>query len=72
MEKCEPISIEEGKVIMTDRISLTKSNIIKDIDETGYKYLGMSDGEMITHQVMKDKIRREYKMSTKAILSTQC
>ena len=34
-------------------------NNIKDIDETGYKYLGIIEGEEIKHQEMKEKIKKE-------------
>ena len=39
-------------------IQLPDGNNIKDIDETGYKYLGIIEGEEIKHQEMKGKIIR--------------
>ena len=43
-------------------------NNIKDIEETGYKYLGIKEGEDMKHQEMKEKVKKEYIKRLKAIL----
>ena len=43
----------------------------KDIDETGYRYLGTLEGEEIKHQEKKKKIKKEYIKRLKAILKSK-
>ena len=45
IEKCTLVNIQRGKVTRTEGIQLPDGNIIKDIDETGYKHLGIIEGE---------------------------
>ena len=53
------------------KVTRTEGNNIKDIDETGYKYLGIIEGEEIKHQVMKEKIIKEYIKRLKVILKSK-
>ena len=53
IEKCALINIQRGKVTRTEGIQLPDGNSIKDIDETGYKYLGVIEREEIKHQETK-------------------
>ena len=39
VEKCALVNIQRGKVTRTEGIHLPHGNNIKDIHETGYKYL---------------------------------
>ena len=70
IEKCALVNIQRGKVTRTEGIQLPDGNNIKDIDETGYKYLGIIEGEEIKHQEMK-KIKKEYIKRLKAILKSK-
>ena len=47
IEKCELVNIQKGNVTRTEEIQLPDGNNIRDIDETGYKYLGIIEGEEI-------------------------
>ena len=68
IEKCALINIQRGKVTRTEGIQLPDGNNIKDIDESGCKYLGIIESEEIKHQEMKEKIRKGYIKRLKAIL----
>ena len=68
IEKCAFVNIQRGKVTRTEGMQLADGNNIKDIDETGYKYLGIIEGEQIKHHEMKEKINKEYIKRVKAIL----
>ena len=48
IEKCVLVNIQIDKVIRTEGIQMPDGNNIKDIDETGYEYLGIIEGEGIT------------------------
>ena len=58
IEKCPLVNIQRGKVTRTEGIQLPDGNNIKDIDETGYKYLGIIEGEEIKLQGKKEKIKK--------------
>ena len=49
IEKCALVNIQRGEVTRTEGIQLPDGNNIKDIDETGYKYLGIIEAEEIKH-----------------------
>ena len=71
IEKCALVNIQRGKVTRTEGIQLPDGNNIKDIDETGYKYLGIIEGEEMKHQEMKEKVNKEYIKRLKAILKSK-
>ena len=56
------------QVTRTEGIQLPDGNNIKDIDETGYKCLGIIEGEEIQLQKMKEKIKTENIKRLKAML----
>ena len=58
IEKCALVNIQRGKVTRTEGIQLSDGNNITDIDETGYKCLGIIEGEEIKHHEMKEKIKK--------------
>ena len=68
IEKSAHVNIQRGKVTRTEGIQLPDGNNIKDIDETGYKYLRIIEGEEIKHQEMKN-IKKEYIKKLKATKS---
>ena len=70
IEKCALVNIQRGKVTRTEGILLPDGISIKGIGETGYKYLGIIEGEEIKHQQMK-KIKKEYIKRLKAILKSK-
>ena len=71
IEKCALVNIQRGKVTRTEGIQLPHGNNIKDIDENGYKYLGIIEGEEIKHQEINEKIKKEYIKRLKAILKSK-
>ena len=62
IEKCALVNIQRGKVTRTEGIQLPDGNNIKDIYETGYKYLGVIEGEEIGDQ---KGIHKEIESNTK-------
>ena len=42
------------------RIELPEGEVIKEIDKSGYKYLGVLEAEQMLESEMKDKLRAEY------------
>ena len=60
--------MERRKVIRTDSIRLPDEQDMKDIDQTGYKYLGILETEKIKEKKMKEKFSKEYLPRLKLIL----
>ena len=53
IKKCGVLIMERGKVIRPDGIRLPDGQHIKDIDETGYTYLGILETDKIKEKEMK-------------------
>ena len=71
IKKCGVIIMNRGKVKSTDGIELTGGEKIRDIEEGGYKYLGILGYDKEKEQEMKDKFRNEYFRRTKFILKSK-
>ena len=71
IEKCVVIIMNRGKVKSTDGIELPSGEKIREIEEGGYKYLGILEYDRVKEQEMKDKFRNEYFRRTKLILKSK-
>ena len=63
---CGVIIINRGKVKSTDGIELRSGEKVREIEEDGYKYLGILDYDN-KEQEIKDKFRNEYFRRAKLI-----
>ena len=66
-EKCAMIVMKVGARVESEGIHFPSGEKIKDLDESGYKYLGVFQECGIPHKEMKDKIRNDYISRVKAI-----
>ena len=71
IKKCGVIIMDRGKVKSTDRIKLPIGEKIREIEEDGYKYLGILEYDRVKEQEMKDRFRNEYFRRTKFILKSK-
>ena len=60
-----------GKVKSSGEIELPSSEKITEIEEDGYKYLGILEYERVKEQEMKDKFRNEHFRWGKLILKSK-
>ena len=60
-----------GKVKSTDGIEVPSGKNIREIEEDGYKYLGILKYDQVKEQEMKDKFRNEYFRRAKLILKSK-
>ena len=60
IKKCGVLIMERGKVIREDGIRLSDRQLMKDIGETGYTYLGILKTKKIKEKEMKEKFSKEY------------
>ena len=71
IKKCGVIIMNRGKVNSADGIELPSGEKIREIEEDGYKYLGILEYDRIKEQQMKDKLRNEYFRRLKLILKSK-
>ena len=71
VQKCGILNIKRGKVSNSEGITLPNLETIGEIEETGYKYLGILEAEDIKHNEMKDKIKKEYLSRVRAVLKSK-
>lgn len=68
LDKCGVLVLKKGKVVKLNGVALPNGQMIKDIDESGYKYLGIVEMDKIRENDMKDKVASEYKRRLKLVL----
>ena len=71
IKKCGVIIMNKGKVKSTEGIELPSGEKIREIEEDGYKYLGILEYDRVKEQEMKDKFRNEYFKREKFILKSK-
>ena len=71
IQKCGVLVMKGGKVIKTQGINLGDSTVIKDIDENGYRYLGIMESNYIHEKRMKEQFRKEYLRRTRLVLQSK-
>ena len=71
IKKCGVLIMERRKVIRTDGIGLPDGQDMKDIDETGYTYLGILETDKIKEKEMKEKFSKEYLRRLRLILRSK-
>ena len=60
LDKCAVLEIRAGVKGDWDGFELPDGQMIKEVDENGYKYLGVLEGASIKTKQMKELIRKEY------------
>ena len=52
-------------------MELPSGEVMKDVDENGYKYLGVLQAENVKNREMKDKVRTEYLRRVKLLVKSE-
>ena len=60
-----------GKLQESNSITFPDAQLIQDVKEGGYKYLGVLEADQIKHEETKNKIRTEYFRRVKRILHSK-
>ena len=71
LEKCGMLKIEKGNVKKIEGIDLAENVRINEIEEEGYRYLGILEYDNIKHNEMKYQVKGEYLKRVKLILKSQ-
>ena len=71
LKKCGVIIMNRRKVKSTGGVVLPSGEKIREIEEGGYKYLGILEYDRVKEQEMNDKFRNEYFRRMKLILKSK-
>ena len=71
LKKCRVVILKNGKLVRFDRIYLPNQEIMKEVDENGYTYLGILELDEIKEHEMKSKVTAEYKSRLRLILKSK-
>ena len=67
IDKCAMLVIKSGVKERSEGIDLPSGDIIKQVEKSGYKYLGVLQESDIKHKEMKNKLKEEYLRRVKLI-----
>lgn len=68
LDKCGILSMAGGRVIHSEGLEMDDGSWIREIEEQGYKYLGVLEYDDVLHERMKENIRNEYISRVRLIL----
>ena len=60
IDKCATLEIRHGKQVACEGIELPGGEVMKEVEESGYKYLGVLEGACIKTKEMKDLVKTKY------------
>ena len=70
-KKCGTLVLKRGKVVGSDGLELPSGEKIQNVEEGGYKYLGITEFDRIKESTMKESFRKEYLHRTKVIMKSK-
>ena len=71
VEKCAVLHIERGEKTKVCGMSLPNGRMMKELEDEGYRYLGVIEGAGIHHKEMKEKVKEEYFRRVKCIAKSR-
>ena len=71
IQKCATIALKRGKKETNDGILLPNGEMMKDLENEGYKYLGVLESSEIKTKEMRGKVRSECTRRAKLLLESK-
>ena len=71
IEKCATLLMKRGRKISGEGIELPDGQVMRDLGEQGYKYLGVLEASNIKMEEMKAKTSKEYIRRVKLLLNSK-
>ena len=71
LKKFGVVTLKKGKPVKFDGIYLPNHEIVKEVDEKGYTYLGILELDQKKEDKMKNKVTAEYKRRLRLILKSR-
>ena len=70
IKKCGIHKMKRGKIVKSEGIKLPDGEVMKQVGQKGYTYLGIVELDKIKETEMKEKINKEYKRRQRLILKS--
>ena len=71
IKKCGILTMKRGKIVKSEGIKLQDGEVMKQVGQEGYKYLGIIQLDKIKETERKEKITKEYKRRQRLILKSK-
>ena len=71
IDKCAVLVMKRGKLVLCDGIEMPDGNSIREVEESGYKYIGVLEADDLKHAAMKKVICKEYFRRIRKILKSK-
>ena len=71
IKKCGILTMKRGKIVKSEGIKLPDGEVMKQVGQEGYTYLGIIELDKIKEAEMKEKITKEYKRRQRLILKSK-
>ena len=71
LPKCRVLIMKREKVVKSEGISMPNKKMTKNIEQGVSKYLGILEADSVTHEEMKDQIKKEYIRGVRNILKSK-
>ena len=71
IKKCGILTMKRGKIVKSEGIKLPDTEVMKQVGQEGYTYLGIIELDKIKETEMKEKITKEYKRRQRLILKSK-
>ena len=71
LQKCATLVMKRGKKIEDEGISMPDGQLLQDLGEESYKYLGILEADRIKMEDMKEKVRKEYYRRIRKVLESK-
>ena len=71
IKKCGILTMKRGKIVKSEGIKLPDGEVMKQVGQEGYTYLGIIELDRTKETEMKEKITKEYKRRQRLILKSK-
>ena len=71
IKKCGILTMKRGKIEKSEEIKLPDGQVMKQVGQEGYTYLGIIELDRTKETEMKEKITKEYKRRQRLILKSR-
>ena len=71
LDKCAVLVLKNGIRVHCDGVELPDGGLMKEVEDVGYKYLGVLEGAGIMQREMKEKVRGEYLRRVKLVAKSK-
>ena len=67
IKKCGILTMKRGKIVKTEWIKLPDGEVVKQVGQEGYTYLGITELDEIKETEIKEKVIKKYKRRQRLI-----